>query len=49
MAWDNADYQEILRLAQEGVEQDAKSKHLVSDWQKWEYQVFNPAFLAWEC
>ncbi len=39
-AWDNADYQEVLQLAKEGVDHDAELADLVSDWHKWEYQVY---------
>lgn len=40
MAWDKGDYQEALRLAQEGVNYDAEWAGLVSDWHKWEYKVY---------
>ena len=35
MAWDKADYDEVLRLAGDGVNHDAKYAGLVSDWHKW--------------
>lgn len=40
MAWDEANYDEVLRLAKEGVTHDAEWVGLVSDWHKWEYQVY---------
>lgn len=40
MAWDKVDYDEVLRLAGEGVEHDAKYAGLVSDWHKWEYKAY---------
>ncbi len=40
MAWDEENYDEVLRLANEGVNHDAKWTGLVSDWHKWEYKVY---------
>lgn len=41
MAWDKADYDEVLRLAGDGVNHDAEYAGLVSDWHKWEYKVYH--------
>lgn len=40
MAWDKTDYDEVLRLAGDGVTHDAELAGLVSDWHKWEYKVY---------
>jgi len=40
MAWDKDDYEEVLRLAKDGVNHDAEWAGLVSDWHKWEYRVY---------
>ena len=40
MAWDKADYDEVLRLTQDGLNQDAEYAGLVSDWYKWQYRVY---------
>lgn len=40
MAWDKGDYKEVLRLAKEGEEHDAKYLGLVCDWRKWEYRAY---------
>lgn len=40
MAWDEANYDEVLRLAKEGVTHDTEWAGLVSEWRKWEYQVY---------
>lgn len=40
MAWDEANYDEVLRLAKEGVTHDTEWAGLVSEWHKWEYQVY---------
>lgn len=40
MAWNEENYDEVLRLAKEGVVHDAEWAGLVSDWRKWEYQVY---------
>lgn len=39
-AWDKQDYDEVLRLAKEGVNQDTACAGLVSDWNKWQYIVY---------
>ena len=41
MAWDEENYDEVLRLAKDGVVHDAKFSGLVSDWREWECQVYN--------
>lgn len=41
MAWDKADYEEVLRLAGDGVNHDAKYAGLVSDWHKWKYKAYH--------
>ena len=40
MAWDKTDYDEVLRLAVDGVNHDAEFAGLVSDWREWEYKVY---------
>jgi len=40
IAWDKADYDEVLRLAKEGVNHDADYAGLVTDWYRWEYRVY---------
>lgn len=40
MAWDKDDFEEVLRLAKDGVNHDAEWAGLVSDWHKWEYKVY---------
>lgn len=40
IAWDKSDYDEVLRLAKEGVNHDAQYAGLVNDWHKWEYKVY---------
>lgn len=40
MAWDEGNYNEVLRLAKDGVAHDAKLLGLVSDWHKWELKVY---------
>ena len=40
MAWDKGVYDEVLRLAKDGVNHDAEWAGLVSDWHKWEYKVY---------
>lgn len=39
-AWDRSDYEEVLRLAKDGVNQDATYGGLVRDWNKWQYRVY---------
>lgn len=38
-AWDEENYDEVLRLAREGVAQDSEWPGLVSNWYKWEFKV----------
>ena len=40
VAWDEANYDEVLRLAKEGVAHDTEWAGVVSEWRKWEYQVY---------
>lgn len=40
MAWDKGNYEEVLRLAKDGINHDAEWAGLVSDWRKWEYRVY---------
>lgn len=40
MAWDDSDYQEVLRLAKDGVNHDAEWAGPVSEWHKWEFRVY---------
>ena len=40
LAWDKADYEEVMRLTQDGLRHDAEYAGLVSDWYKWQYMVF---------
>lgn len=39
-AWEEENYDEVLRLAKEGVSHDAEMAGLVSDWRKWEFKVY---------
>ncbi|MDE6480968.1 MAG: hypothetical protein K2L45_11955 [Muribaculaceae bacterium] len=41
LSWDKDDYDEVLRLAKDGVSQDTDYAGLVSDWHKWEYKVYH--------
>lgn len=41
MAWDEENYDEVLRLAKEGIAHDAEWAGLVSDWREWEYRVYS--------
>ncbi|MDE5795235.1 MAG: hypothetical protein K2I08_11000 [Muribaculaceae bacterium] len=41
LAWDKDAYDEVLRLAKDGVSKDADYAGLVSDWHKWEYKVYH--------
>lgn len=41
IAWDKGDYEEVLRLATDGVGQDSKYAGLVSEWHKWQYKVYS--------
>lgn len=40
MAWDNSDYEEVLRLAKDGLSQEADYAGLVNDWHEWEYKIY---------
>lgn len=40
LAWDKSDYDEVLRLAKDGVIHDEEYVGLVDDWHKWEYKVY---------
>ncbi len=40
MAWDKADFDEVLRLAQDGVVHDTDYVGLVNEWHRWEYKVY---------
>lgn len=39
MAWDEKDYDEVLRLAKDGLTHDAKYAGLIEDWHRWEFKV----------
>lgn len=41
LAWDKADYDEVLRLANDGINQDSDYAGLLNDWHKWEYKVYH--------
>lgn len=40
MAWDEGNYDEVLRLAKEGITHDAEFVGLVSEWRKWELKTY---------
>lgn len=40
MAWDEGNYEEVLRLAEDGVTHDSKYIGLVNDWHKWELMTY---------
>lgn len=40
MAWDKEDYNEVLRLAKDGVAHDSNLAGLVNDWHKWALKVY---------
>lgn len=40
MAWDEENYDEVLRLAKEGVVHDSEMRGLVNDWRKWEFKIY---------
>lgn len=40
IAWESNDYNEVLRLAKDGVRHDSELAGLVSDWRKWELKVY---------
>ena len=39
-SWDEGNYDEVLRLAKDGVEHDLGCAGLVNDWRKWEFKVY---------
>ena len=41
LAWNKSDYDEVLRLAKDGVNQDADYAGLVREWHEWEYRVYH--------
>lgn len=40
MAWDEGNYEEVLRMAQDGVTHDSECIGLVNEWHKWELKVY---------
>lgn len=40
MAWDEGNYDEVLRLAKEGVSHDSERSGLVNDWHQWELKTY---------
>lgn len=40
MAWNEENYDEVLRLAKEGVSHDSEWVRLVNDWRKWEFKTY---------
>lgn len=40
MAWDEGNYDEVLRLAKEGILHDSDWSGLVADWHKWELKIY---------
>lgn len=40
MSWDKGDYEEVLRLAKDGVNHDADLPGLIDEWHRWEYRVY---------
>lgn len=40
IAWDESNFDEVLRLAKEGINHDSEYAGLLSDWHKWEYKVY---------
>lgn len=41
MAWEKKDYDEVLRLAKDGLTHDARYAGLMEDWQRWEFKVYS--------
>lgn len=39
-AWNKGNFEEVLRLAKDGVDHDRDYAGLVSDWREWEYKVY---------
>ncbi len=40
MAWDEGDYEEVLRLAKDGIMHDSEYIGLVTEWHKWELRTY---------
>ena len=40
IAWDAGDYDEVVRLAEDGAVHDSQLKGLVTEWHKWELKVY---------
>lgn len=40
LSWDKGDYEEVLRLAKEGIKHDSLFPGLVNDWRKWELKTY---------
>lgn len=40
-AWNNADYDEVLRLSIDGVNHDSEYSGLVNDWYEWQYRAYH--------
>ncbi|OKY85318.1 MAG: hypothetical protein BHV69_05770 [Bacteroidales bacterium 52_46] len=40
IAWDEEDYDEVLRLATEGEKHDSEREGLIYAWRKWEFKVY---------
>ena len=40
LSWDKGDYEEVLRLAKDGVKHDSQFLGLVNDWRKWELKTY---------
>lgn len=39
LTWENEDYEEVFRLASEGVSHDAECAELVKEWRQWEFKA----------
>lgn len=40
MAWNGGNYEEVLRLAKDGVTHDSQLRGLVNEWHKWEFKTY---------
>lgn len=40
MAWDEDNYEEVLRLAKDGITHDSEYKGLVNEWHEWELKAY---------
>lgn len=40
ISWGKGDYEEVLRLAKDGVKHDSQFRGLVNDWHKWELKTY---------